>query len=116
MFYLRYARSELVRRRGRTIVTVSGLAVGVALVVVIAALTRGLDDAQATALDPLSSIGTDITVTLAPSQDTGGGFGPGGGGGSREVVQANSSVITDLSKLGSRVRSLTTRSFFRARS
>ena len=79
MFFLRYARSELVRRRGRTIVTVSGLAVGVALVVVIAALTRGLDDAQATALDPLSSIGTDLTVTLAPSQDTGGGFGPGGG-------------------------------------
>lgn len=80
--------------------TVSGLAVGVALVVVIAALTRGLDDAQATALNPLSSIGTDLTVTLAPSQGTGGGFGPGGGGGGREVVQANSSVITDLSKLG----------------
>jgi ABC-type antimicrobial peptide transport system permease subunit len=101
MFFLRYARSELARRRGRTIVTVSGLALGVALVVVIAALTRGLDDAQQTALDPLSSIGTDLTVTLAPSQDTGGGFGPGGGdGGGRDVVQANSSVITDLSKLG----------------
>jgi hypothetical protein len=100
MFFLRYARSELGRRRGRTIVTVSGLAVGVALVVVIASLSRGLDDAQKTALDPLSSIGTDLTVTLAPSQDTGGGFGPGGGGGGREVVQANSSVITDLSKLG----------------
>jgi ABC-type antimicrobial peptide transport system permease subunit len=97
VFFLRYARSELTRRRGRTIVTVSGLALGVALVIVIAALTRGLDDAQATALDPLSSIGTDLTVTLAPSEDAG-GFGPGGGG--REVVQANSSVITDLSKLG----------------
>jgi putative ABC transport system permease protein len=102
VFFLRYARSELAHRRGRTIVTVSGLALGVALVVVIAALTRGLDDAQKTALDPLSSIGTDLTVTLAPSQGTGGGFGPGGGGGGggREVVQANSSVITDLSKLG----------------
>ena len=100
MFFLRYARSELGRRRGRTIVTVSGLGVGVALVVVIASLSRGLDDAQKTALDPLSSIGTDLTVTLAPSQDTGGGFGPGDGGGGREVVQANSSVITDLSKLG----------------
>lgn len=99
MFFLRYARSELARRRGRTIVTVCGLAVGVALVVVIAALTRGLDDAQETALDPLSSIGTDLTVTLAPSQDQGAAFGPGGGGG-RDVIQANSSVITDLSKLG----------------
>jgi ABC-type antimicrobial peptide transport system permease subunit len=97
MFFVRYARSELARRRGRTIVTVAGLALGVALVIVIAALTRGLDDAQETALDPLSSIGTDLTVTLAPSESQG-GFGPGGG--AREVVQANSSVITDLSKLG----------------
>ncbi len=100
MFFVRYARSELARRRGRTIVTVSGLALGVALVIVIASLTRGLDDAQASALDPLASIGTDLTVTLAPAEDSGGGFGPGGGGGGREVVQANSSVITDLSKLG----------------
>jgi putative ABC transport system permease protein len=100
MFFVRYAASELTRRRGRTLVTVSGLALGVALVVVIAALTRGLDDAQAKALDPLSSIGTDLTVTLEPSADAG-GFGPGGGGGGgRDVVQANSSVITDLSKLG----------------
>ena len=30
MFFVRYARSELARRRGRPIVTVSGLAVGVA--------------------------------------------------------------------------------------
>ena len=99
MFFVRYARSELARRRGRTIVTVSGLALGVALVIVIASLTRGLDRAQEKALDPLASIGTDLTITLSPSEDSGGGFGPGGGGG-REVVQANSSVITDLSKLG----------------
>jgi putative ABC transport system permease protein len=101
VFYLRYVRSELLRRRGRTILTVLGLALGVALVVVIASLTRGLDEAQKTALDPLSSIGTDLTVTLSPSQETGGGFafGPGAGGG-RQLIQANSSVITDLSKLG----------------
>ena len=79
MFFVRYARSELARRRGRTIVTVSGLALGVALVIVIASLTRGLDQAQDKALDPLASIGTDLTVTLAPSEDSGGGFGPGGG-------------------------------------
>jgi ABC-type antimicrobial peptide transport system permease subunit len=100
MFFVRYARSELTRRRGRTIVTVSGLALGVALVIVIASLTRGLDQAQDKALDPLASIGTDLTVTLAPEEDSGGFGGPGGGGGGREVVQANSSVITDLSKLG----------------
>ncbi len=102
MFYLGYLRSELVRRKGRTILTVLGLAVGVSLVIAVSALSRGLDRAQAAALDPLSSIGTDLTVTLAPQESQGGqgGFGGGGFGGGREVVQANQSVITDLSKLG----------------
>ena len=98
MFFLGYLRSELVRRKSRTILTVLGLAVGVSLVIAVSALSRGLDRAQATALDPLSSIGTDLTVTLAPQQDQGGG--PGGFGGGRELIQANQSVITDLSKLG----------------
>lgn len=102
MFYLAYLRSELVRRKGRTILTVAGLAVGVALVIAVSSLSRGLDRAQAAALDPLSSIGTDLTVTLAPQENQAGGqgFGGGPGGGGREVIQANQSVITDLSKLG----------------
>ena len=80
VFYLGYLRSELVRRKSRTILTVLGLAVGVSLVIAVSALSRGLDEAQAKALDPLSSIGTDLTVTLAPqTQDAqGGGFGGGG--------------------------------------
>src|SRR5918994_5514731 len=93
MFYLRYLRSELLRRRARTALTVLGLAVGVALVIVISALSRGLDDAQRTALDPLSSIGTDLTVTRAAESEDERGFGG-------DLIQANSSVITDLSKLG----------------
>jgi putative ABC transport system permease protein len=104
MFFLRYLRSELVLRKSRTVLTVLGLAVGVSLVIAVSALSRGLDRAQAKALDPLSSIGTDLTVTLEPqqSQDDGsaGGFRGGGFGGGREVIQANQSVITDLSKLG----------------
>jgi ABC-type lipoprotein release transport system permease subunit len=43
MFYLRYLRSELLRRRVRTTLTVSGLALGVALVITISGLSRGLD-------------------------------------------------------------------------
>lgn len=102
VFFATYVRNELLRRRSRTILTVLGLAVGVSLVIAVSSLARGLDRAQAKALDPLQSIGTDLTVTLAPqAQDVGGG--PGGGpfgGGGREVLQANQSVITDLSKLG----------------
>jgi ABC-type antimicrobial peptide transport system permease subunit len=107
VFYLSYLRSELLRRKSRTILTLLGLSVGVALVIAISALSHGLDNAQKTALNPLSSIGTDLTVTLAPTTaDTsgGGGFGgPGGFGGNsgdRQVTQANQSAITDLSKLG----------------
>jgi ABC-type antimicrobial peptide transport system permease subunit len=121
VFYLSYLRSELVRRKSRTILTASGLAIGVALVIVISSLTHGLDNAQRNALNPLSSIGTDLTVTLAPAGTTstgtgtsssaqpgatsgsfgGGGFGGGGGfDAARQLIQANQSAITDLSKLG----------------
>jgi putative ABC transport system permease protein len=105
MFYLRYLRNELVRRRARTIVTLVGLGLGVALVVSIASLSKGLDRAQHKTLDPLAGIGTDLTVTLQPQQQQdqgfGGGFGPGGGGGgNRDLIQSNLSVLTDLSKLG----------------
>ena len=98
MFYLRYVRSELVRRRGRTILTVLGLALGVSLVIAITALTHGLDRAQRSALNPLSSIGTDLTVTRGAQTNVGGG--PGGFGGEGQVLAANRSVLTDLSKLG----------------
>ena len=44
--------------------------------IAVSSLSRGLDDAQAKALDPLSSIGTDLTVTLAPqTQDASQGGG-----------------------------------------
>ena len=104
MFYLRYVRNELVRRRTRTILTLLGLGLGVALVIAIASLSKGLDRAQKKTLNPLGRIGTDLTVTLQPQQDPGGGGffggGPGGGGGNRDLVRANLSVVTDLSKLG----------------
>ena len=79
--------------------TVLGLAVGVALVLIISGLSRGLDNAQKKALNPLSSIGTDLTVTRTV-QTSEAQFGPGGGFGGSELIQANQSVITDLSKLG----------------
>jgi ABC-type lipoprotein release transport system permease subunit len=80
VFYVSYVRNELFRRRTRTIVTLLGLGLGVALVIVIASLSKGLDRAQKKTLDPLAGIGTDLTVTLQPQQDQGGGFGGGGGG------------------------------------
>lgn len=105
MFYVRYLRNELVRRRTRTVVTLVGLGLGVALVVAIASLSKGLDRAQRKTLDPLAGIGTDLTVTLQPQQQRRSGFGGtfdpgGGGGGNRDLIRSNLSVLTDLSKLG----------------
>lgn len=100
VFYVRYLRNELARRRTRTIVTLVGLGLGVALVIAIASLSSGLDRAQKQTLNPLAGIGTDLTVTLAPQRQGQGGFAGGRGGVSRDLIQANQSVITDLSKLG----------------
>lgn len=73
MFYLSYALSELRRRSGRTLLTALGLAVGVMLVVVVSGLSTGLDNAQATVLQPLTGFGTDMTVTRPITLSTRGG-------------------------------------------
>jgi ABC-type antimicrobial peptide transport system permease subunit len=63
VFYIRYLAAELRRRPGRTALTALGLAVGVGLVVIVGALSRGLDDAQEEVLRPLTGVGTDISVS-----------------------------------------------------
>jgi len=125
LFSLSYAWNELRRRIGRTLVTAIGLAAGVGLVMGIIGVSQGLSDAQTKALSPLGSVGTDIIVTrtVAPTTSTattttttptnrfaggapGGGFFAGQGGtalnssDAAALASANSSVITDLAKLG----------------
>jgi putative ABC transport system permease protein len=63
VFYLRYVAAELRRRRSRTILTLLGLAVGVGMVATVVALSNGLDDAQSEVLEPLTGVGTDMSVT-----------------------------------------------------
>jgi ABC-type antimicrobial peptide transport system permease subunit len=76
MFFLTYMLSELRRRSGRTVLTALGLGLGVGLVVTVNALSTGLDRAQAAILEPLTGVGTDMSVSrpidLSPQQD--GGF------------------------------------------
>ena len=55
--------SELRRRKGRTLLTALGLGVGVGLVVTVSALSAGLDKAQKKVLEPLTGVGTDMSVT-----------------------------------------------------
>jgi ABC-type antimicrobial peptide transport system permease subunit len=63
VFYLQYLWAELRRRPGRTALTALGLAVGVGLVVIVGALSKGLDDAQDEVLEPLTGVGTDLSVS-----------------------------------------------------
>jgi ABC-type antimicrobial peptide transport system permease subunit len=63
VFYVTYMLAELRRRSGRTVLTALGLAVGVGLVVTVNALSTGLDRAQAAVLEPLTGLGTDMSVS-----------------------------------------------------
>jgi putative ABC transport system permease protein len=63
LFYLTYMLSELRRRKGRTLLTALGLALGIALVITVSGLSAGLDKAQASVLKPLTGVGTDMSVT-----------------------------------------------------
>jgi ABC-type antimicrobial peptide transport system permease subunit len=76
MFYVTYLIAELRRRKGRTILTALGLGIGVALVVTVTSLSSGLDRAQAEVLEPLTGVGTDMSVTrpIDFSPQSGGGF------------------------------------------
>ena len=79
MFYVDYLRGELLRRRARTILALLGLAVGVAVVIAIAALSRGLSDAQQAALDPLGDLAAERYDPLIAAVLEDSGLRPGGG-------------------------------------
>lgn len=107
MFYLTYLHRELRRRLGRTVLTVLGLAVGVSLVVVVSALSAGLDRAQGKILDPLAKVGTDLVVTRpveVPVAGVGNNTAVVGGLPDTELdslIDENQSLFqTDFSKLG----------------
>jgi ABC-type antimicrobial peptide transport system permease subunit len=65
-----YLKAELARRRSKTILISIGLAVPIALVILIGAYSTGLSNAQDTVLKPLVGLGTDMTVakTFTPGQ------------------------------------------------
>ena len=77
VFYIRFLSAELRRRPGRTALTALGLAVGVGLVVIVGALSKGLDDAQDEVLEPLTGVGTDLSVSRP--LDVSGGDDPAAG-------------------------------------
>ncbi|MEU3050618.1 ABC transporter permease [Streptomyces sp. NPDC006984] len=64
MFFT-YLRRELRRRRKAAFVVASGLALGIALVIVVTSVSSGMSRAQGKVLESLYGLGTDMTVTKA---------------------------------------------------
>jgi putative ABC transport system permease protein len=72
--YWTYLRRELAGRTKQTVIVAVGLAIAIALVIVVNGLSAGVRDAQAQALESVYGVGTDLTVTGAQAE-------PGEGGG-----------------------------------
>ncbi|QHY98817.1 FtsX-like permease family protein [Streptomyces sp. S4.7] len=72
MFFT-YLRRELRRRRKAALVVASGLALGIALVIVVDSVSSGMRDAQGKVLESLYGLGTDMTVTKAAPPASEGG-------------------------------------------
>ncbi|EDY46012.2 ABC transporter permease, partial [Streptomyces sp. SPB074] len=68
-------RRELRRRRKAALVVASGLALGIALVIVVNSVAAGMNKAQDKVLQSLYGLGTDLTVTKAAAAPQEGGTG-----------------------------------------
>lgn len=85
--FLTYLRRELGIRRRQTLVVVVGMALAIALVIVLNALAAGVRDAQAAALASVYGVGTDITVSQTRQ--------PGQGGPQRFEFGSDAGTATD---------------------
>ncbi|MGC4949903.1 ABC transporter permease [Streptomyces sp. DT224] len=74
MFFT-YLRRELRRRRKAALVVASGLALGIALVIVVSSVSSGMGKAQDKVLESLYGLGTDMTVTKAATAPGSGSTG-----------------------------------------
>jgi ABC-type antimicrobial peptide transport system permease subunit len=78
-----YLRRELMNRRKQTIIIAIGMALAIALVIVVNAVSAGVKDAQSRVLQSVYGVGTDVTITQ-PAEAAGtanaGGTGQGGPG------------------------------------
>jgi len=86
--YGTYLRRELAGRKKQTVIVAVGLAIAIALVIIVNALSAGVRDAQTQALSTVYGVGTDLTVTGAQTQ-------PGEGGGPRFDFGADDGTSSD---------------------
>lgn len=68
--FIRYLRRELSGRRKQSAIVAIAMALAIGLVVIVNALSVGVRDAQAMALESVYGVGTDITVAATPTAPT----------------------------------------------
>jgi putative ABC transport system permease protein len=99
-----YLRRELLNRRKQTVIIAIGMALAIALVIIVNAVSAGVKDAQASVLQSVYGVGTDITITqpataqgATAQQGAGGGprfdFGAGAGSDTGSGRQINTSRL-----------------------
>lgn len=66
MFFT-YLRRELAGRRRQTAIIAIGMALAIALVMIVNAVSTGVKDAQAAVLESVYGVGTDLTVSQEPA-------------------------------------------------
>ncbi|MBD8609830.1 ABC transporter permease [Frigoribacterium sp. CFBP 13729] len=110
--FLTYLLRELSNRRKQTVVIAAGMALAIALVIVVSGVAAGVRNAQSSVLESVYGVGTDVTITQTaePGADGGGpgqqfAFGSGDGtttdDGSTEVAQSTLSAARDTATFAS---------------
>ncbi|WP_242088451.1 ABC transporter permease [Curtobacterium sp. DN_7.5] len=61
--FLTYLRRELTNRRKQTVIIAVGMALAIALVVIVSSIASGVKAAQSSVLQSVYGVGTDITIT-----------------------------------------------------
>ncbi|MDQ1605064.1 MAG: hypothetical protein QOE01_2909 [Actinomycetota bacterium] len=117
VFFVYLAR-ELRRRARQATFIALGLAVAVGLVLSVTAASAGVKSAQGKVLQSLYGVGTDITVTRAPTQAQGGplGFGVRSGNGDQQRPKAGTTFTRDNLTSGPQLGALKASSVTQVRS
>ncbi|WP_144713840.1 ABC transporter permease [Curtobacterium pusillum] len=96
--FLTYLRRELTNRKKQTVIIAIGMALAIALVVIVSSIAGGVKAAQASVLQSVYGVGTDITVSKTETP-TGSSTGrPSFDFGSQSGSGSSSSGSTDLSQ------------------
>lgn len=104
--YWTYLRRELSGRKKQTAIVAIGLAIAIALVIIVNSLSAGVRDAQVQALESVYGVGTDLTVTGAQAEPGQAGqtrrfdFGEDGGETAEDGTTSlsQSRLVTDMGR------------------